>query len=143
MHVEVFCFCDSASLDRAGRLVLRGVHNENGFGSFPAMIPPLTVAGRVRFGFAELGSHWFALHVRQHDGCLVWAQADQEIEVERTNDDHIYAWNSFMITITGLPLAGPMTLLFDLVLDGVPVSSLVYIAVAEPAVAPAVSRRRT
>lgn len=143
MQVEVFCFCDSASLDRAGRMVLRGVHNEAGFRSFPVTIPALTVVGRIRFGLDELGPHRFSLHVRQQDDCLVWAQPEQEIEVDRTNDDHIWAWHSLMTTISGLPVAGPGAILFDLVVDEEPVSSVAYIATLAPAPAPAAARRRT
>jgi hypothetical protein len=143
MQVEVLCFCDSASLNRAGGLVLRGIYNESGFASFPSTIPHLTVAGRIRFQLDELGPHRFFLEVRRHDGGFIWAQADQEIEVNRTNDDHVFAWHSFMTTISGLPLAGPGALLFRLFVDEEPLSSCGFIATLAPAVAPAVSRRRT
>jgi hypothetical protein len=142
MHVEVFCCCDSASFDRAGRMVIRGVHNEGGYTAFPGAIPHLTLAGRMRFEINELGPHRFFIEIRPQDGGFVWTQPTQEIEVERTNDDNNFAWHSFMTAISGFPIAGPTALLFTLVVDGVPVSSLVYIAVAEPAVAPTVARRR-
>jgi hypothetical protein len=143
MHVEMFCICDSASFGTAGRMTLRGVHNEAGFNSFPGAIPHLTLAGRIRFEIGELGSHRFFIEIIRQDDGFVWTQPEQEIAVERTNDDHLWAWHSFMTAISGFPIAGPTALHFRLVVDGVPASTIVFIVTAEPAVAPAVARQRT
>jgi hypothetical protein len=139
MHVELFCLCDSSSLQpgatmvradigpvaylRGGQFHLRGIHSELTVASFPMVVTGLVLAVRLRFALREQGEHDLRI-------ALTWPGGETADDLATTrigtfaNGDHPFAWISTALPLRVLALVGPGIYNFQLLVDGELVASL-------------------
>jgi hypothetical protein len=92
MRVEVFVICEGAT-EQNGRLSLVGTYEMIGMPAFPAVMPAITIAVRVRFWPAEGREHLVRLEMTNPDGLCVVRTGETSITLNPPNPDRSIAYN--------------------------------------------------
>jgi len=122
MKVEAFLLCDAAT-DTMGKLNVLGAFDRIFVRDTPTLYQGCTVAMRVRFNRAEVGSHAFEIRFVDQDGRDIIKPLRGEVEVTFSSDAPSGAMNFVMnIVRVKFPYFGDYQV--DLRLDGDSVASL-------------------
>lgn len=100
MKVEAFLLCDAAT-DTIGKLNILGAFDRIYLKSTPGVYQGCTVAMRVRFNRAEVGSHTFEIRFIEQDGKDIMKPLSGQVEVSFSSDAHSGAMN-FVLNIVRL-----------------------------------------
>lgn len=122
MKVEAFLLCDAAT-DTMGKLNVLGAFDRVFVKETPTLYQGCTVAMRVRFSRAEVGTHSFEIHFVDQDGRDIIKPLKGEVEVNFSSDAHSGSMN-FVLNIVRVkfPYFGDYQV--DLRMDGNALASL-------------------
>jgi len=115
LHIEIFAVCDGAS-EQGGRLSLIGTYDTIGSGSFPFVVPQMTVVLRLRFWPGEARRHNVRLEVTSPDGQRAGSPLEGEMNLHPTDDDLTGAYN-IIAHLRDTPIEEPGEHVIDFRLD--------------------------
>jgi Family of unknown function (DUF6941) len=120
MELDLALLADAANISRENKLNILGEFNVFR-ATAPIVMPPCVLVLRVVGHASEIGSaHRLGVRLRNEDGNLLWSSPDLGITLPEPEIEGLPVRCQVLAPLTGLPIPGPGTFEFEVVLDGEP-----------------------
>jgi len=117
MNIELFCLCDAATVDVAGKLNVLGAFDMISAASMPVVYPHCAVALRIRFESIERGAHGIVVNFVDQDGKHIIPSAQGSININFSEQQRSGSAN-LVLNLQLLKLENYGEYSIDLAVDG-------------------------